>query len=224
MKPRTKGRRRGRTRGPFNPRLIMVAILATAIFAIAVAVWNVGDKSGEVLSKPASVSLRLNGSLGSKYAGEIIAAEAKIFAQNGIDIEVLESGEGVDPVATVVSGVDNFGVTDSISLLIARAKGQPIVAFAAGFVENSIVFYALEKSRIRSPQDFIGKRVGRRADTDSAIIYDALLRNAGLSRSQIPESATETDLDALLNDRVDVIPGRIGQEGFLLHQKGVLLL
>jgi NitT/TauT family transport system substrate-binding protein len=120
-----------------------------------------------------------------------------------------------------VSGAATFGVTDSISFLTARDKGQPIVAFAAGLIENSIVFYALEKSGIRAPQDFIGKRVARRAETNSAILYDALLKNVGLSRSQIRESATDTDLDALLDDKVDVIPGRVGQEGFLLRQKGV---
>lgn len=221
MKPRNKGRRRSRVRGPFNMRLVIAVILATAVVAIAVIFWNVGDKSGGILSKPASVSLRLNGPFGPKYAGAIVAARANIFERSGIDIELRESGDGVDPIAAVVGGADNFGVTDSISFLNARAKGQPIVAFAAGFLENSIVFYALEKSGIRAPQDFIGKRVGRRTGTDSAILYDALLKNTGLSRSQIRESATEADLDALLNDRVDVIPGRIGQEGFLLRQKGV---
>ncbi|MDO8879111.1 MAG: ABC transporter substrate-binding protein [Pseudolabrys sp.] len=195
--------------------------MATAVVAIAVVFWSGADKGGGVLSNPASVSLRLNGSYGSKYAGEIVAVRANIFERNGIDLELRESGQSIDPIASVVSGSDTFGVTNSISFLNARAAGQPIVAFAAGFLENSIVFYALEKSGIRAPQDFIGKRVGRRSSTDSAVLYDALLKNTGLSRSQIRESATETDLDALLNDRVDVVSGRIGLEGFLLRQKGV---
>lgn len=221
MKPRSKGRRSYRARGPVNMRLVMAAILVIAVVAIAVVFWNVDDKSSEVLSGPTSVSLRLNGPFGPKYAGDIVAARANIFERNGVHIEFRESGDAVDPISSVVNGVDTFGVADSISFLNARAKGQPIVAFAAGFLEDSIVFYALEKSGVRAPQDFIGKRVGRRAGTDSAILYDALLKNIGLSRSQIRESATETDLDALLNDRVDVIPGRIGQEGFLLRQKDV---
>jgi ABC-type nitrate/sulfonate/bicarbonate transport system substrate-binding protein len=222
IKPRRKRKRRSRARGPlFNVRLVIVLFLATAVVASASVLWNVTEKYGEVLSNPTSVTLRFNGPLGEKYAGEIVAAHAKLFERNGIAIELRRSGEGIDPIAAVVGGADTFGVTDSISFLNARDKGQPIVAFGAGLIENSIVFYTLEKSGIRAPQDFIGKRVGRRAGTDSAILYDALLKNTGLSRSQIRESATETDLDALLSDRVDVIPGRIGREGFLLRQKNV---
>jgi len=202
-------------------RPVIAVFLTVAVVAAAVVFWNVGDKSGEVLSKPTAVSLRLSGLLGPKYAGEIVAARANMFERNGIDIELRESAEGGDPIAAVVSGAATFGVTDSISFLTARDKGQPIIAFAAGLIENSIVFYALEKSGIRAPQDFIGKRVARRAGTGNAILYDALLKNAGLSRSQVRESATDTDLDALLDGKVDVIPGRVGQEGFLLRQKGV---
>lgn len=221
MKPHTKRRRRSRARAPFNIRIVTAVVLAVAVVAASVHFWNVSDDTGAGQAKPTSVTLRLNGAFNANFAGEIVATRAKLFERNGIDIELRVRGEGIDPIASVVSGADTFGVTDSIGFLMARSKGQPIVAFASGLLENSIVFYALENSGIRAPQDFIGKRVGRRADTDSAIIYDALLKNTGLSRSQIRENATETGLDALLNDRVDVIPGRIGQEGFLLRQKGV---
>ncbi len=221
MKTRSKRRHKSHVRGSFIIRFVMAAILVAAIAAIGVYLWSAADKRGGIISKSASASLRLNGPLGTKYAGEIVAARAKIFERNGIDIELHEGGEGIDSISAVISGADTFGVTDSISFLNARDKGQPIVAFATGFLENAIVFYALEKSGIRAPQDFVGKRVGRRAETDSAIIYDALLKQVGLSRSQIGENATETDLDALLNDKVDVIPGRVGREAFLLRQKDI---
>lgn len=68
-----------------------------------------------------------------------------------------------------------FGVTEGYAFLVARSKGAPIVAFGAGFLETPVVFYALEKSGIHTPGDLVGKRVGRRAGTDMAIAYDALL-------------------------------------------------
>jgi NitT/TauT family transport system substrate-binding protein len=221
MKSRTKRRRRSHASVPFNIRIVAVVVLATAVVAASVHYWNATDSGSEAPAKPTSVTLRLNGAFSAKFAGEIVAARTKLFERNGIKVELKESDGGIDSIASVVSGADTVGVIDSIGFLMARSKGQPIVAFAAGFLESSIVFYSLEKSGIRAPQDFIGKRVGRRADTDSAIIYDALLKNTGLSRSQIRENATETDFEALLNDRVDVIPGHVGQEGFLLRQKGV---
>jgi NitT/TauT family transport system substrate-binding protein len=178
-----------------------------------------GDSSSP--AKIISTSLRLNEFLGSRHAAEATASRAKLFEHHGIAVELKEQGEGVDSIAAVVGGTDTFGVADSLAFLDARAKGQPIVAFAAGFLESGAVFYALERSGIRSPQDFIGRRVGRQAGTHGAILYDALLSNVGIARSQIREISAETDLDALINDRVDVISGRIGREGFLLDQKGL---
>jgi NitT/TauT family transport system substrate-binding protein len=221
VKPRTSKRRRNRSVTRTNVCIVVAIVAIVIIVAAADYLWRATESRFDVATKPTTVSLRLNGLFGAKHAGEVVAARSKLFERNGIKIELKERAEGVDPIASVVNGYDTFGVTDSISFLMARSKGQPIVAFAAGFLESSIVFYSLEKSGIRAPQDFIGKRVGRRADTDSAIIYDALLKNTGLSRSQIRENATETDLEALLNDRVDVIPGHVGQQGFLLRQKGV---
>lgn len=216
-----KGSRGSRGSASIKIRIATTAILVAAIVVASVHFWSSTDNGGEVPTKAKSVTIRVSGRLGTRFGGEIVAAEAKLFERNGINIELRRLGEGIDPIGSVVSGVDTFGVIDSIGFLMALSKGQPIVAFGANLLESSIVFYSLEKSGIRAPQDFVGKRVGRRAGTDSAIIYDALLKQLGLSRSQMRESAVDTDLDALLNDKVDVIPGRVGQEGFLLHQKGI---
>ena len=221
MKRRTNERHRRQASSLFNILIATAVVLTAAVSAILISFWSVTNNADESLAKLATLTIRLSDSVGTKFAGEIVAARAELFKRNGIEVELRDRGEGVDPIAAVVSGADTFGVTDSVNFLVARSKGQPIVAFAAGLLESSVVFYSLERSGIRAPQDFIGKRVGRRPDTNSAIIYDALLKNIGLSRSQIREISSTTDLDALLNDRVDVIPGRIGREGLLLRQKGV---
>jgi ABC-type nitrate/sulfonate/bicarbonate transport system substrate-binding protein len=81
--------------------------------------------------------------------------------------------------------------------------------------------YVLENSKIHTPQDFIGKRLGRQAGKDTAIIYDAVLENLGLSRSQVQEVSVGADMNALANGTIDVLPGYVGNEGYLLRQKGV---
>lgn len=217
--------RRTRERRAGIPVFLRVVAAAIAVAAIAAVFsrydWGGADRHVRAATKSTSVSMRVGSHVISRHAGEIIAIRENLFKRGGIAVELKEQGEAGGPVESVVSGADVFGATGGIDFLKARSNGQPIVAFAAGLLESSIVFYALEKSGIRTPQDFIGRRVGRQVGTDSAILYDALLRSAGVSRSQIRESATETDIDALLNDRVDVIPGNIGREGFLLYQKGV---
>lgn len=209
--------------GRKGARIRMASIVVTAVVAVAGAAYFLGAANSrlDAAKIPAILSLRLNAPISAKYAGEIVATRSGLFAKNGVQVEVKPGGEGIDPIASVVSGTDTIGVIDSVSFLIARSKGQPIVAFAADYLEQSIVFYALERSNIHAPQDFVGKRVGRRTDTNMAIMYDALLKAINLSRSQISESATETSLDALLANKIDVIPGHVGQEDFILHQKDI---
>ena len=116
------------------------------------------------------------GSFGVNLAGEAIALRSGLFASQTIDVELRSLAAGADPVEAVVSGAASFAVIDSLAFVSARAKGQPIVAFAASYLESPIVFYALEKSGIKTPQDFVGKRVARINGTASAIFYDALLK------------------------------------------------
>lgn len=222
---RTRTRSRSR-RSSSRPRIgisngiVLVAIAMAALVAGSLYLRAPVEDNVSITGKPAVYSVQLNGPFGSKYAGEIVAARAGLFAREKVGIE-LKPGHGADPIAAVVSGNSAFGVTDSIDFLLARAQGQPIVAFGAGYLEHSIVFYALEKSGIHAPRDFIGKRTGRRPDTHSAIIYDALLKKTGLSRSQTLETSKETDLDALISGKVDMIPGHVGQEAFQLHRKAL---
>jgi ABC-type nitrate/sulfonate/bicarbonate transport system substrate-binding protein len=79
----------------------------------------------------------------------------------------------------------------------------------------------LEKSGIHSPQDFIGKRIVRQAGQDTATIYDAMLAKLNISRSQTREILAGAGIEALLNGEVDVWPGHIGKESYVLQQKGV---
>ena len=204
--------------------VIRIAAVMIVVAAAVIAWMHFRDttaRSVETPAKPTAISLLLNGPFDPQHAGEIVAARSGLFEHEGLHVDLKSGGNGPDPIASVVNGTDTFGVTDSVTFLLARSNGQPIVAFAAGLLESPVVFYALEKSRIRSPRDFVGKRVGRQAGKDTAIIYDALLKNIGMSRSDVREIARDTELAALLNDKVDVMPGHVGKEAFVLHQKGI---
>jgi ABC-type nitrate/sulfonate/bicarbonate transport system substrate-binding protein len=170
---------------------------------------------------PTAISLRLNGPFGPTYAGEMIAARSGLFERAGLNLSLKPGSSDADTIALVSTGADTFGVTRGDTFLLARAKGAPIVAFAAGYLESPVVFYVLEKSGIHTPQDFMGKRIVRQAGQDTATIYDAMLANLNISRSQTREVSAATGIDALLTGEVDVWPGHVGKESYVLQQKGV---
>jgi ABC-type nitrate/sulfonate/bicarbonate transport system substrate-binding protein len=222
MKKRRRSRARSGTRSWVGQPLVKWLALAI-IMAVAVSFY-IGKAAGPqntTPTEPVATRLRLIGPVGSRFAGEIVAAQSGLFKSVGLQVEIEPAQDSDETIRSVIEGRDRFGVADSISFLIARMNGKPVVAFGAGYLESSVVFYALETSGIHSPQDFMGKRVGRKANTNSAILYDALLKNLGLVRSNTKESATDTDLEALLNGKVDVVPGHVGDEAYRLRQRGV---
>lgn len=149
-----------------------------------------------------------------------MAEHAGLFRATNIQVTLTPGRTDDDAIAAVVEGRALVGVVDPISFLKARAAGQPVVAFAADYVENAMVFYAPDKTKVHAPEDFVGKRVGRVNGTNAAIFYDALLNMRGISRSNVPETDKNVDVAGLLSDAIDVIAGRIGREAYILKNAG----
>jgi ABC-type nitrate/sulfonate/bicarbonate transport system substrate-binding protein len=137
------------------------------------------------------------------------SARAGLFERENLHVELRAGGDAGDPIVLVARGSDIFGVARADSFLRGRRKGAPIVAFAAGYIESPAVFYVLRKSGLRTPQDFIGHRVGRRAGDDTAFVYTAIVERLGLPRSRISEVPVEADL-SLLGGDIDMWPGNGG--------------
>jgi ABC-type nitrate/sulfonate/bicarbonate transport system substrate-binding protein len=136
-------------------------------------------------------------------------------------MEVEPGSTESSPNSLVISGVGAFGAARSDRFLLARSNGEPVVSIAAGYLESPVIFYTLEKSKIYTPQDFIGKRVVRFAGQDTALIYDAMMNKLQISRSQIREVSKAKGISALIDGNVDVWPGHVGKEGYELQRNRI---
>jgi ABC-type nitrate/sulfonate/bicarbonate transport system substrate-binding protein len=139
-----------------------------------------------------------------------------LFAREGLQIVLQPGGNAEDPINAVAGGAAVIGVTRADSFLLARQKGMPIVAFAAGYIESSVVFYALKKSGLRGPRDFANRRIGRRDGDDTALAFDVLVERLGVPRSTMREVAVGSELSMLTRGDVEVWPGHIGEEDYAL--------
>ena len=206
-------------------RWLLSATLAAGAFVVIFA-YQLSAPSRSVPSRepaPAAsnVSLRLISSFEPAAAGVMVAARAGLFDHEGLHLEIRRDSKSDDPISSVVDGSDTFGLTRADTFLLARAKGARIVAFAAGFIDSPIIFYALKQSGIRTPQDFAGRRIGYRAGDDSALVYDTLVARLGLPQSRITRVPVTDDVSMLLRGDVDVWPGHVGIEDYALNEKGV---
>lgn len=202
-----------------KPRLFIVALVGILFGALTLLPWSM------VAAQPAqekmSATLRLKWLYDPGFAGEMVASKAGLFEKLGLNIDIRPGGFDADPIRLVASGADTIGVTGADSFLLARAKGVPIVAIGAGYLRSAVVYYSLQKSGIKSPYDFVGKRVGYQAGQDTATIYEALLAKLGISRSSIHEIPVRFDFSPLLTGEVDVWPGYVATQSYALKQRNI---
>jgi len=116
-----------------------------------------------------------------QFAGYYTALEKGYFREAGIDVTLVEGGPMVSPVEQVLSGAAEFGIGTS-SLLIARSRGQPIVAVAAIFQHSPYILVTRDDPEIRSPRDLEGKSIMVEPNAEELFAY---LNRAGVDVSAV---------------------------------------
>ena len=105
------------------------------------------------------VTLMLNWTPNNHHAGIYLAQARGWYREAGIDLKIVEPSQaGTD--AIVATGGADFGISQSESLLPARAEGAPIVSIATLLPYNDSSLMALGDRGISRPRDLAGKRYG----------------------------------------------------------------
>ena len=148
----------------------------------------------------------------AQFAGNYVANEKGFYADEGLKVNLVPFSFEEPTIDAVANGEAVFGIIGSDKLILARAKGKPIKAFAVIYKINPVCAYSLKKSGILKPNDLIGKTVGLSLGTDIDTIYLAMLNKLGINRSQINEITIGYSADELLNGTTDVSTGYIINE------------
>ena len=144
------------------------------------------------------------------YMPSFFAAEHGIFARHGLDVAPSLATAPPAILPAVVAGAVQIGASAIIQLITSHETGLDIVAVAAGGVQleshPSTAILVSDKSGIREPADFRGKRVAAPGLNGSFhIIFLTWLANHGVD----PKSITMIEIgygqmaDALRNGSVD---------------------
>lgn len=154
------------------------------------------------------------------FAGEVSASK-RFAAKNGINLEIRAGSEQVDPIKLVLSGAVQFGVVGGDLLVAAVAKGAPLVAIGVVNENTPTVFLVDDKSDIRGPKDFPGKKVGVLPGTNTERVYQLMMKRTGVERNTVTEVQIPFDLQTFLLKQYDVRPAFIYDETVSLEQKGL---
>jgi len=167
-----------------------------------------------------AVTLRLKWFNQAQFAGFYVAQENGYYAAAGLDVNIQPGGPDFPAIQMVTGGSEQFGVTGADQILIARSKGVPVVALAVIYRRNPFVMFSLEKSGIKTPADWIGKKVGVKIGGNEELIYRAVLGKANIDKSQLTEIPVKFDIAPLLTGAIDVWPGYLINEVLAAQEHG----
>jgi NitT/TauT family transport system substrate-binding protein len=146
--------------------------------------------------------------MGNGQIGDIVAVKKGFFEEQGLALEYSPGGPNAQTVPPVVSGQAALGQFSGVSqLLLARASGVPVKVISTGYQKGPFTFFSLPKAPIRTPQDFVGKRVG--IQPTAHWVIDAILAKHKIDPAQVKVSSIGFDMTPLVSGQVDCVTGFI---------------
>lgn len=172
-----------------------------------------------MLPSKSRVTLLLNWYANPYHAPIFIAKQLDFYAQENVQLAILEPSDPSDVTELVGLGAVDFGVKAMIHTLAARAKGYLVTSIGTLLDEPPTGLIALKSSGIHSFEDIIGKRVGYIGEFGKKIIDD-LATLAGIDPNSYQTIRVGMNVtDAICRDIIDTGIGFINFQCIELEQK-----
>ncbi len=168
------------------------------------------------------VSVRMKWFFAGTMTGWFGGREQGIFKTQGIDLAINPGGPNNSSIKLVAAGSDLFGVAGADEVLLARAKGIPIVAVGVLFKESPVCFISKKSSGLRAPSDWSGKTVEVSYGSNAETEYRALI--AKVRPSNLKEVPYTFNLIPFVEDKVDVSVAYCMDQVITLERRGIELL
>jgi len=187
--------------------VIIVVIIAIVGFLSYESLKNEG-LIGKQGNKSEKISLRLKWIDQAQFAGYYFAKSQGLYKKKGLEVETYPGGPDISPVQMVATGINDFGITGADQIILARAKGVPLVALAVLYKDSPVIIISLKEKGIESPKDLEGKKMAVVYGRDEEVIYRTLLAKEGVDSSKINEvSSTMNPTEVIYS-----VDARIGFE------------
>lgn len=200
----------------------IIVLVVAAVIAASALLWFYQRRQSTVIngSAPENVNFRIKFSIYSGFAPHFVALEKGYYSKEGLKVNIQPGGPGIDPLKIVLTGDADVGLASYDQILLAREKGLPLIAIGEDTTKSGVGFISLASSGIKTPQDFIGRKVGVMPGTDKGTIYEALMAKLGIDRSKIQEIPVQFNLSVLFNGTVEVFPAFITNQPITARDSG----
>ncbi len=179
------------------------------------------DKTSEVKpSENSTVSLQLQWFTQCQFAGYYVALEKGWYKEEGIDLTIYPGGPDIVPIDLVTGGSRDFGTTLLADLTDSIQKGKPAISIAQIQQNNGLRLLAKKSSGIKTPEDFVGKKVGVWLG-GWEVQFIAMLAQMQIVEESVNVISQGFSMTPFVEGRLDVASAMIYNEYYMVLDAGV---
>ncbi len=156
-----------------------------------------------------SVKLQLQWVTQAQFAGYFAAVEQGWYAEQGLDVEILEGAVDIVPQTVVAGGAAEFGLAWVPKALVSREEGAKVVNIAQVFQRSGTLEVSWADSGITKPEDWAGKKVGNWGFGNEFELTAAIEKFNVQNVELVPQ---QFDMAGLLNNEIDAAEAMIYNE------------
>jgi putative hydroxymethylpyrimidine transport system substrate-binding protein len=195
---------------------------ALLVVACAVTVAACGEKTESTNApKRESVRVMLDFFPNADHAGLYAAQGTGAFRKAGLDVALQAPSDPSAPLKLLAAGKVDLAISYEPELLLARDKGQQLVAVGALVQKPLTSVMSIGRKAIADPRQLAGKTVGTAGIPYQSAYLKAILGDAGVDPGRVKEVNVGFNLvPAMLSGRVDATLGAFwNYEGVQLAQQ-----
>ena len=175
--------------------------------------------SANVAAQPTKIKLQLKWWHQFQFAGFYAADIKGFYKSSGLNVELIPGDAKRSPVAEVLKGNADFGISGT-GLLINYADGMPVKVLGAIFQHSPYVIISAKEKNILTPKDLIGKKVMGEQEQGWLQVKALAIKNK-ISLNEIKLLKHTRNNNDLINGYADAMIGYSSVEKYQLQQKGV---
>lgn len=137
------------------------------------------------------LAVQLAGNHPFEFVPFVVALERGFYRAAGLDVVLREWVPGIDVASEVGDGRAAFGTLDS-TLIVARAKGHPLVALAALWQHSPVALLVRRQAGRDAVSELAGKRVATTRTTENEIL--AYLAASGVTSERFQHLTAVADV------------------------------
>jgi len=169
------------------------------------------------------VGFRMNWKFTGPHAAYFLGKELGYYAEEGIDLQLLEGNGSVNVAFLVGNKSDMFGLTDAAAILPALQEGLPVTFVGMVSPKTSLAVIAREDSGVRTLKDLEGKTVATTAGESTTQLWPAVLATNGISEDAIRLIFVDAaaKVPVVLENRAIALLGSSADQNFIIEAQGV---